>query len=65
MGFSGGDSVTDKWMRCWDHENLYVVGCGSMPTFGTSNPTLTMSALAFRAAEGIIRDLNKEGPVNL
>ncbi len=65
MGFTRHDSVTDSWMRCWDHENLYVVGCGSMPTFGTSNPTLTMSALAFRASESIIRDLNKEGPINL
>ena len=61
MGGSASESVTDSWMRSWDHENLYVVGCGSMPSFGTSNPTLTMAALAFRAAESIIRDLNKEG----
>ena len=65
MGSTACDSVTDSWMRSWDHENLYVVGCGSMPSFGTSNPTLTMAALAFRAAESIIRDLGKEGPVQL
>jgi choline dehydrogenase-like flavoprotein len=28
-----------------------------MPTLGTSNPTLTMAALAFWAAENIIKDL--------
>jgi choline dehydrogenase-like flavoprotein len=65
MGHSSLDSVTDSWMRSWDHSNLYIVGCGSMPTLGTSNPTLTMAALAFRAAESILRDLNKEGPVQL
>jgi choline dehydrogenase-like flavoprotein len=65
MGSSSCDSVTDSWMRSWDHQNLYVVGCGSMPTFGTSNPSLTMAALAFRAAESIIRDLNQEGTVQL
>lgn len=65
MGKSPLDSVTDSWMRSWDHQNLYVVGCGSMPTIGTSNPSLTMAALAYRAAESIIRDLNKETPVRL
>jgi choline dehydrogenase-like flavoprotein len=29
-----------------------------MPTIGTSNPTLTMSALAFWAAENILQDLD-------
>ena len=28
-----------------------------MPTIATSNPTLTMAALAFRTAEGILEDL--------
>jgi choline dehydrogenase-like flavoprotein len=44
-------------MRCWEHPNLYLVGCGAMPTFGTSNPTLTMAALTYRAADSILRDL--------
>jgi choline dehydrogenase-like flavoprotein len=46
-------SVTDQYMRTWDHSNLWMVGCGSMPTIATSNPTLTMAALAFRAADAI------------
>lgn len=59
MGTNPSNSVTDSFMRCWDHENLFVVGCGSMPTFGTSNPSLTMAALAFRAADEMNRVLDK------
>lgn len=58
MGRTATDSVVDRNQRAWDHENLYLVGCGNMPTLGTSNPTLTMSALAFWAAENILRDLS-------
>jgi choline dehydrogenase-like flavoprotein len=57
MGRSADDSVVNTDMRAWDHRNLYVVGCGSMPTIGTSNPTLTMTALTYRAIESILKDL--------
>jgi len=57
MGFTRDDSVTDANMKSWDHDNLYIVGCGSMPTTATSNPTLTMTALAFKAADAIIQSL--------
>ena len=50
-------SVTRANMQTWDHDNLWMVGCGSMPTIATSNPTLTMAALAFKAAEAIDRAL--------
>ena len=53
MGTAASNSVTDTDMRCWDHDNLYMVGCGSMPTIGTSNPTLTLAALAMKAAHSI------------
>ena len=43
--------------RSWDHDNLYLVGCGNMPTVGTSNPTLTMTALALWAGDNIVADL--------
>ena len=36
--------------------NLYLVGSGTFPTVGTANPTLTLSALALRTAEGIIKE---------
>ncbi|MGI5500608.1 GMC oxidoreductase [Lentzea sp. CA-135723] len=51
MGTSPHNSVVDQWQRCWDHPNLYAVGCGSMPSLGTSNPSITMAALALRTAE--------------
>ncbi|MFJ5118350.1 GMC family oxidoreductase [Kitasatospora sp. NPDC088548] len=57
MGDSPVNSVVDQWQRCWDHPNLYAVGCGSMPSLGTSNPSLTMAALALRSADRIHRDL--------
>lgn len=57
MGDSAAESVVDADQRCWHHPNLFAVGCGSMPSLGTSNPSLTMAALALRSAERIHRDL--------
>lgn len=54
MGTSAWNSVVDQWQRCWDHPNLYAAGCGSMPSLGTSNPSLTMAALALRTADHIV-----------
>ncbi|WP_232246453.1 GMC oxidoreductase [Kitasatospora mediocidica] len=63
MGDSPSDSVVDRWQRCWDHPGLYAVGCGSMPSVGTSNPSLTMAALALHSCEQIHRDLtNRHRP---
>ena len=44
-------------LRTWDHPDLYLVGCGSMPTLGTSNPSPTMGALALRAADNMLKEL--------
>ncbi|HEY8023128.1 MAG TPA: GMC family oxidoreductase [Burkholderiaceae bacterium] len=57
MGSSADNSVVDRNQRTWDHDNLYLVGCGNMPTLGTSNPTLTMTALTFMAAEAVLKQL--------
>ena len=57
MGSQPSSSVVDSHQRTHDHPNLFAVGCGSMPSIGTSNPTLTMAALALRSAEKIHRDL--------
>jgi choline dehydrogenase-like flavoprotein len=59
MGSSRRTSVVDPAQRSWDHPNLYLVGCGNMPTIGTSNPTLTMSALALRAGDEIVKELRQ------
>ncbi len=57
MGDDPSTSVVNKQQRCWDHDNLYLVGCGNMPTLGTSNPTLTAAALALWAGDNILEDL--------
>jgi choline dehydrogenase-like flavoprotein len=59
MGDDPATSVVDDRQRAWDHENLYVVGAGSSPTVATSNPTLTLTALALRAADGMLEDLGE------
>jgi choline dehydrogenase-like flavoprotein len=59
MGSSPDDSVVNWEQRTWDHPNLFLVGCGNMTTLGTSNPTLTMAALTFWAAENILKDLSQ------
>jgi choline dehydrogenase-like flavoprotein len=59
MGSSKASSVVDSRQRSWDHDNLYLVGCGNMPTVGTSNPTLTCAALTFWAAENILQDWSR------
>ena len=57
MGTNRNNSVVNSYQKSWDHENLYLVGAGSMPSIGTSNTTLTLSALCFRTMESILKDL--------
>ena len=56
MGFNEYDSVVDSYQRTWQYHNLYLAGCGSMPTIATSNPTLTCAALSIRTARQIIKE---------
>jgi choline dehydrogenase-like flavoprotein len=60
MGSSPADSVVDVDQRSWDHDNLFLVGGGSMPGIGTSNVTLTLAALCYRSATKILRQLRTE-----
>lgn len=57
MGSSAENSVVDADQRSWEHRNLFVLGSGSFPTMGTSNPTLTMAALTLRTSERMIKEL--------
>lgn len=57
MGTDAATSVTDSLGRTWDHPNLWLAGSGLFPAVGTGNPTLTIAALALRAAPEIERDL--------
>ena len=58
MGDDASLSVVDTDQRCWEHRNLFLVGSGSFPTMGTSNPTLTMAALALRTADRLTAELS-------
>ena len=58
MGDHKDSSVVDVNQRCHDHDNLYMVGCGSFPTIATANPTLTAAALAFKSAEDMLKRLS-------
>jgi choline dehydrogenase-like flavoprotein len=57
MGASADSSVCNSHLQAWDHSNLYLLGSGSMPTIGTSNTSLTIAALSFRAADHILETL--------
>jgi choline dehydrogenase-like flavoprotein len=59
MGFDPKQAVVDPDCRSFDHRNLYVVGAGTFPTCGTANPTITVAALALRAAEHVMALLPK------
>lgn len=53
MGSSPEDSVVDRWCRSWDVPNLFVCDGSVLPTQGSANPALTISALAARTADRI------------
>jgi len=58
MGNDPKTSVTDKWGRVHNLDNLFVVDGSLHVTNGGFNPVLTIMALAFRSAEYIARMLN-------
>lgn len=51
MGATPADSVVDQWCRSWDLPNLFIVDGSVLPTQGSANPALTISALAARTAD--------------
>ncbi len=57
MGTDAKTSVTNSYGQTWDHPNVWLAGSGLFPTAGTANPTLTIAALALRAAPEIARAL--------
>jgi choline dehydrogenase-like flavoprotein len=57
MGTNKQNSVVNSELCSWDHQNLYLVGGGSLPTIGTANITLTIAALAFRSAKAMLARL--------
>ncbi|MEX2580278.1 MAG: GMC family oxidoreductase [Verrucomicrobiales bacterium] len=59
MGADAGDSVTDRWSRTWDVPNLVMADGAPFANTADKNPTLTIMALAWRAADRLLDDLKK------
>jgi gluconate 2-dehydrogenase alpha chain len=64
MGSDRATSVVNPWLQCWDAHNVFVIGASAFPQNASYNPTGTVGALAYRAAEAIVgRYLAKPGPL--
>jgi choline dehydrogenase-like flavoprotein len=55
MGNDPANSVVDNQCRAHDHRNLFLPGGGAMASTACGNSTLTMVALAFKAADAIVK----------
>jgi len=62
MGADPAASVVDSWHRSHDVPNLFICDGSSMVTSGRGQPTMTIQALAFRAAEHIA-DFARRGEI--
>lgn len=59
MGDDAKKSVTDQWCRLWDVPNVVVADGAPFPNTADKNPTLTIMALAWRAADRIVEDFKR------
>ncbi|MCM3879821.1 MAG: GMC family oxidoreductase [Vicinamibacterales bacterium] len=55
MGNDPKTSVVNKFHRAHDVPNLFIVDGSNLVTGGRNHPTMTIQALAFRAAENIVK----------
>ena len=62
MGDDSKTSVVDKFHRAYDVPNLFIVDGSSFVTSGRNQPTCTIQALAYRAADHLARSA-KSGSV--
>src|SRR5207248_11054050 len=54
MGSDPKTSVTNRWCQTWDVPNLFVTDGAVFVSNADKNPTLTILALAWRAADHIL-----------
>jgi len=54
MGADPNSSVTNRWCQTWDVPNLFVTDGAVFASNADKNPTLTIMALAWRAADHIL-----------
>jgi gluconate 2-dehydrogenase alpha chain len=64
MGTDPSTSVVNKYLQSWDVSNVFVIGASNYPQNASYNPTDTVGALAYWAAEAIVnRYLKAPGPL--
>ena len=64
MGTSPDSSVVNPWLQHWRMPNLWVVGASAFAQNSSANPTLTLLALASRAADALVdRYIKHPGPL--
>lgn len=61
MGDDPETSVVNNYLQMWDTDNVFVVGASNFPHNSGYNPTGTVGALAYRAAEGILKFMTDDG----
>ncbi|HEX5230262.1 MAG TPA: GMC family oxidoreductase [Bryobacteraceae bacterium] len=54
MGASPEVSVVNPYLQHWDVPNLWVIGASSFPQTASGNPTLTVMAVTYWAADAMI-----------
>jgi choline dehydrogenase-like flavoprotein len=60
MGADPKVSVTNQWCQTWDVPNLFVTDGAVFPSNADKNPTLTIMAVAWRAADHILASLRRK-----
>jgi gluconate 2-dehydrogenase alpha chain len=64
MGANPATSAVNRYLQSWDVSNLFVMGASAFQQNAGKNPTGTVGALAYWAAEAIrTRYLKKTGPL--
>jgi gluconate 2-dehydrogenase alpha chain len=60
MGRSPEGSVVNTFLQHWQMPNLWVIGSSSFPQNSSGNPTLTILAVTYRAADALIHRYLKQ-----
>jgi gluconate 2-dehydrogenase alpha chain len=64
MGADRSTSAVNRYLQNWDVSNVFVVGASAFPQNAGYNPTGTVGALAYWAADAIVQQyLKRPGPL--
>ena len=59
MGSDARKSVTNQWGQTWDVKNVFLTDGAPFCSNADKNPTLTIMALAWRAADYMLDEMKK------